>query len=70
MTSAQTEALDLLDALLDKREMQTHGRLEPGEMIFIDNRSIVHGRTAFEDDEASADGGRLMLRTWIGLPRS
>ncbi|MFI1284697.1 TauD/TfdA family dioxygenase [Streptomyces sp. NPDC020858] len=70
LTPAQTEALDLLDALLDKREMQTHGRLEPGEMIFIDNRSIVHGRTAFEDDGESADGGRLMLRTWIGLPRS
>lgn len=67
LTPEQVKALDLLDSLLDRRDLQTHGRLAPGEMIFIDNRSIVHGRTAF-DDEKPVDGGRLMLRTWIGLP--
>ncbi|MFI6002343.1 TauD/TfdA family dioxygenase [Streptomyces sp. NPDC051366] len=67
LTPEQVKALDLLDSLLDRRDLQTHGRLAPGEMIFIDNRSIVHGRTAF-DDEQPVDGGRLMLRTWIGLP--
>ncbi|MCT9088901.1 TauD/TfdA family dioxygenase [Streptomyces sp. ASQP_92] len=68
LSPAQVKALDLLDELLDRRDLQTHGRLCPGEMIFIDNRSIVHGRTPFEDEEA-VDGGRLMLRTWIGLPQ-
>ncbi|WP_030866208.1 TauD/TfdA family dioxygenase [Streptomyces sp. NRRL F-2747] len=67
LTPEQVKALDLLDSLLERRDLQTHGRLAPGEMIFIDNRSIVHGRTAF-DEEGPADGGRLMLRTWIGLP--
>ncbi|MFF4100116.1 TauD/TfdA family dioxygenase [Streptomyces sp. NPDC001903] len=67
LTPEQVKALDLLDSLLERRDLQTHGRLAPGEMIFIDNRSIVHGRTAF-DEGGAADGGRLMLRTWIGLP--
>ncbi|MFD0267659.1 TauD/TfdA family dioxygenase [Streptomyces sp. NPDC127106] len=70
LTPEQVKALDLLDSLLDRRDLQTHGRLQPGEMIFIDNRSIVHGRTAFQDvtPAGSSGGGRLMLRTWIGLP--
>ncbi|MFE9403433.1 TauD/TfdA family dioxygenase [Streptomyces sp. NPDC006530] len=68
LSPAQVKALDLLDELLDRRDLQTHGRLSPGEMIFIDNRSIVHGRTPFEDEDP-VDGGRLMLRTWIGLPQ-
>ncbi|MFJ9644131.1 TauD/TfdA family dioxygenase [Streptomyces sp. NPDC004244] len=69
LTPEQVKALDLLDSLLDRRDLQTHGRLRPGEMIFIDNRSIVHGRTAFQDDApVDGSGGRLMLRTWIGLP--
>ncbi|KOU23259.1 hypothetical protein ADK52_18720 [Streptomyces sp. WM6372] len=66
LTPEQIKALDLLDSLLERRDLQTHGRLAPGEMIFIDNRSIVHGRTAF-DEARPVDGGRLMLRTWIGL---
>ncbi len=68
LSKDQITALDLLDELLDRRDLQTHGRLAPGEMIFIDNRSIVHGRTPFEDD-GSDGGGRLLLRTWIGLPQ-
>ncbi|MFD7081292.1 TauD/TfdA family dioxygenase [Streptomyces sp. NPDC059918] len=87
LTPEQVKALDLLDSLLERRDLQTHGRLAPGEMIFIDNRSIVHGRTAFDEggptgggpvDGGPVDGGptggrpgdrgRLMLRTWIGLP--
>ncbi|GGO82115.1 TauD/TfdA family dioxygenase [Wenjunlia tyrosinilytica] len=68
LTPEQTKALDLLDSLLSREDLQTRGRLEPGEMIFIDNRSIVHGRTAFQD-EPGPDGGRLLMRTWIGLPQ-
>ncbi|MFI1913344.1 TauD/TfdA family dioxygenase [Nocardia sp. NPDC020380] len=67
LTPAQVDAMDFLDTLLDRRDLQVHGRLASGEMIFIDNRSIVHGRTEFEDDRSGA-GGRLLLRTWIAMP--
>jgi len=67
LTPEQRDALDRLDALLDDPELQTRGRLEPGEMAVINNRSLLHGRTAFEDDASSGDK-RLMLRTWIQRP--
>ncbi|GGS13746.1 MULTISPECIES: TauD/TfdA family dioxygenase [Streptomyces] len=64
LTPEQVAALDHLDALLAREDLHTVGRLRPGEMVFIDNRSVVHGRTPFEDGEEPA-GGRLMFRTWI-----
>ncbi|HEY0167686.1 MAG TPA: TauD/TfdA family dioxygenase [Jatrophihabitans sp.] len=64
LTPRQVAALDALDALLDDPEVQSSIRLEPGQLIVINNRSLLHGRTAFVD---APDGGprRLMLRTWI-----
>ncbi|MFI2663542.1 TauD/TfdA family dioxygenase [Micromonospora carbonacea] len=62
MTERQVAALDALDALLDDPRRQTRLRLEPGQMIFINNRTLLHGRTEFTD---APDGKRLMLRTWI-----
>jgi alpha-ketoglutarate-dependent taurine dioxygenase len=64
LTVAQTQALDAFDALLDDESLHTLVRLEPGQMIFINNRELLHGRTSFEDDPESPDK-RLMLRTWI-----
>nr|WP_296070311.1 TauD/TfdA family dioxygenase [uncultured Actinoplanes sp.] len=64
LTAEQVRALDALDALLDDESLQDHVRLRPGQMIFINNRTLLHGRTPFEDDPDSPDK-RLMLRTWI-----
>ncbi|WAZ21814.1 TauD/TfdA family dioxygenase [Streptomyces cinnabarinus] len=61
LTPEQTGALDHLDGLLARADLHTLGRLRPGEMVFIDNRSVIHGRTPFEDGSA----GRMMFRTWI-----
>lgn len=65
LSAEQVEALDAFDALLDSSDLQTRDRLAEGEMIFIDNRWILHGRVAFED--AEGDERRLMLRTWISI---
>lgn len=67
LTREQIAALDVLDSLLDRPELQRRGRLGPGEMVFINNRSIIHGRTAFEDRSGPAHG-RLLLRSWISEP--
>ncbi|MFD5424202.1 TauD/TfdA family dioxygenase [Streptomyces sp. NPDC127084] len=68
LTPEQVHALDTLDALLDSPELRSQGRLQEGEMIFIDNRWTLHGRVEFRD----LDGGhqRLMLRTWIAAQDS
>jgi len=64
LTEQQVTALDALDALLDEPGLQQRLRLEPGELIFINNRTLLHGRTAFEDASGSGHK-RLMLRTRI-----
>lgn len=63
LSAEQERAFDLLDSLLDSPALWTRDRLRPGEMIFIDNRRTLHGRTEFQD--APGGEGRLMLRTWI-----
>jgi alpha-ketoglutarate-dependent taurine dioxygenase len=65
LTDQQIAALDALDAVLNDTNLQQRLRLCPGDLVFINNRTLLHGRTAFEDDPAS-DRKRLMLRTWIG----
>jgi alpha-ketoglutarate-dependent taurine dioxygenase len=64
LTDRQLDALDALDALLDDPEGQSRIRLKPGQLIVVNNRCLLHGRTAFTD---APDHGqkRLMLRTWI-----
>ena len=66
LTDAQRDALDRFDAVIaelveapDRIEI----KLEPGQYALIDNRRLLHGRTAFGDDPTDLD--RLMIRTWI-----
>lgn len=66
LSPQQTEALDDFDeqvaaavAAADRIEV----KLAPGQFALIDNRRLLHGRTAFGDDPSDRD--RLMLRTWI-----
>jgi alpha-ketoglutarate-dependent taurine dioxygenase len=41
--------------------------LEPGDLQFLNNRSVLHGRTEFKDYD-SLDKKRLMLRLWLAMP--
>ncbi|MEV6165591.1 TauD/TfdA family dioxygenase [Streptomyces sp. NPDC052052] len=68
LTDNQVHALDVLDALLDRPDLQSQDRLREGEMIFIDNRWTLHGRVEFQDVEGAHQ--RLMLRTWIAARSS
>lgn len=71
LTARQRITLDRLDATLDRLAGQDGGhrriKLRPGQVIIVDNRRLLHGRTAFRDDHPDHD--RLMLRTWIGVNR-
>jgi hypothetical protein len=39
--------------------------LHPGEIFFLNNHLLAHGRTAFRDATAENAGGRLLLRFWL-----
>ena len=65
LTSEQTDALDLMDAVCD--ELALEFVMRPGDILIANNYDVLHARSAFEDD-ASPDRGRHMLRLWMTIP--
>ena len=62
----QIEALDLFDKVVNEPDVHLSMQLEPGDIQFVYNHSLLHDRTAFVDDPAKR---RHLLRLWLTLPR-
>lgn len=60
-------ALDLFDALADDPALHLRMRLEPGDLQFVHNHTVLHDRTAF-DDGADPTRRRHLLRLWLAVP--
>jgi acyl-CoA synthetase (AMP-forming)/AMP-acid ligase II/alpha-ketoglutarate-dependent taurine dioxygenase len=67
LPDAERRALDLYDQIAARPELQLRLRLEPGDLLLVNNYSVLHARTGFADagDEATR---RLLLRLWIHVP--
>jgi hypothetical protein len=61
------EALETFKAVSERDGFAHRMMLEPGDMQFLNNRTVLHGRTEFEDYD-SLDRKRLMLRLWLAMP--
>jgi hypothetical protein len=67
LSERETRLLDLYDAIASDPALGLSMDLMPGDIQLLNNHTIVHGRTAFEDlDDASAQ--RHLLRLWLSLP--
>lgn len=64
LTPTQVRALDTLDQVAGRPEMRVEFDLRPGQMFFINNRWILHNRTAFEDFAEPARR-RHLVRLWL-----
>jgi alpha-ketoglutarate-dependent taurine dioxygenase len=64
LTPEQVRALDVLDGVLARPELRAEFTLKPGDMFFINNRWILHNRTAFED-HAEPERRRHLVRLWL-----
>lgn len=64
LTPLQTEALDLLDRLANDPQLNLTMELQPGDMQFVHNHTIMHDRTAFED-YPEPERKRHLLRLWL-----
>ena len=64
LTVAQLNALDVLDACLQRPDLRVEFDLKPGQMYFINNRWILHNRTAFED-HPQPERRRHLVRLWL-----
>lgn len=60
----EADALAYFDEVCLRPDLLTEFGLEPGEGVFINNFTVLHGRGAFEDGPDPARK-RLLLRVWL-----
>jgi len=65
--AAALEAYEVFNTTAARDDLLYRAMLEPGDLQFLNNRTVMHGRTAFEDFE-DIDRKRLMLRLWLKIP--
>ncbi|MEI9929142.1 MAG: TauD/TfdA family dioxygenase [Rhizomicrobium sp.] len=58
------EALDTVSAMARDPKYNVYMDLQPGEMQFINNYHVLHGRTSYEDD-AALGHKRHFKRLWL-----
>jgi alpha-ketoglutarate-dependent taurine dioxygenase len=64
LTAQQVAALDTLDKVLANPSLRVEFALRPGDMYFMNNRWLLHNRTAFED-HAEPERRRHLVRLWL-----
>jgi len=64
LTDIEVEALDLFQAVANREDVVLTYRLEPGWASFINNYTVLHSRTGFED-WPEKERRRLLLRLWL-----
>jgi len=64
LTETQVAAMDAYDALIFDAANQVEMLLQPGEMQFINNYHVLHGRRRYIDDPA-AGRVRWLKRLWL-----
>ncbi|HMH43210.1 MAG TPA: TauD/TfdA family dioxygenase [Pyrinomonadaceae bacterium] len=69
LSSLQIEALDLFDELANDPGLNLMMELQPGDMQFVHNHTILHDRTAFEDF-LEPERKRHLLRLWVAPPNA
>ncbi|MER5390129.1 TauD/TfdA family dioxygenase [Saccharopolyspora sp. NPDC002686] len=67
LTEEQDEALELLCELTSSPEFYLDMNIAPGDIQFLNNRLIVHGRTRYED-HPEIDRRRHLMRLWLNIP--
>jgi len=67
LTEKHKEVLDLFDELANSPRLNLSMELEPGDMQFVYNHTLLHDRTAFEDWEDD-NKKRHLLRLWLAVP--
>ena len=69
LSPLQIQALDLFDELANDPALNLTMELQPGDMQFVHNHTILHDRTAFEDFP-EPERKRHLLRLWVAPPNA
>jgi hypothetical protein len=68
MAEDDLAVLDCFEEVTKRPDLMLEFTLQPGEMYFINNYTILHARTAFDDGDAEEDRRRHLLRLWLEVP--
>jgi hypothetical protein len=68
MGDTELSVLDRFEEISKRPELMLEFTLQPGEIYFINNYTILHARTAFDDGDAEEDRRRHLLRLWLDVP--
>jgi hypothetical protein len=64
LSAEQVTAMDTLDRVAAEKPLRVQFMMKPGEMLFINNRWILHNRTGFEDF-TEPEKKRHYVRLWL-----
>ncbi len=64
LSDVEIEALDLFEAIAMREDIMLEFMHEPGNAFFINNYTVLHSRTEFQD-WPEQDRRRLLLRLWL-----
>ena len=67
MTPSHVKALDLFDELANDPDLKLSMMLEPGDIQFVHNHTLLHDRAGFED-WPEPECKRHLLRLWLSVP--
>ncbi len=59
-------ALQAIEEVAEQHALKFDFRLEPGELVIVNNLALMHKRSAFQDDP-DPEKKRLLLRLWLNL---
>ena len=64
LTRAQTEAMELLEAIANDPAVHLEMNFQPGDIQLLNNAKILHARESYEDSE-NPEEQRHLLRLWL-----
>lgn len=64
LEGADLELLDLYEEIATSEDVRLDMDLEPGDIQFVSNHTVIHARTGYEDTETHK---RHLLRLWLSL---
>ena len=66
-TADERDALEILDRIAARENLRLEMDFQPGDIQFVNNRHIMHGRADYEDHQ-EMERRRLLLRLWVTIP--
>lgn len=66
LSQEEREALDAFDKIINQEHLRLDMMMEPGDIQWANNYTVMHSRSGFEDFE-SADQRRKKIRLWLKM---